>query len=187
MMLLLNTRKNKYFKVKVEDDNNDRPVKNLKLTIKVYTKSKFKSYTIKTNSYGIAKFNTKNLKIGKHKVIITSEDSKYPVNKKANIYVGKKHTIEVKANSIKKLKNKDKIRAYTKNDDDEKEVKIVFKGNAKHTIILKAKFYFKNKSTGKIIVKTDKIDFDNGRFELPDADCSSRYTPTKVKIEYINI
>lgn len=180
-------KKKAYFKVKVEDDDNDRRVKNLKLTIKVYTKSKSKTYTIKTGSNGIAKFNTKVLKPGKHKVVITSEDSKYPVNKKANIFVGKKHTVTLKANSVKKLKNKDKIRVYTVNDDEDKDVKVAFKGSAKHTYVLKAKFYFKNKATGKTIVRTDKVDFDNGRFELPDAECSSRYTPTKVKIEYISI
>ena len=75
--VVVSYKKKGYFKVKVENDDTDRPVKNLKLKIKVFTKSKSKTYTIKTNSKGIAKFNTKNLKVGVHKVIITSTDSKY--------------------------------------------------------------------------------------------------------------
>ena len=179
-------KKKGYFKVKVKDDDSDRPVKNLKLKLKVFTKSKSKTYQIKTNSKGIAKFNTKDLKIGKHKVIVTSLDDKYPVNKKAKIYVGLKKTVDLKVNSYKKLKNKDKLRVYTKYDDDDKELKVAFKGTPKHTILIKAKFYLKNKATGKVIIKTDIVEFDDGRCELPDADYSNRFTPTKIKVSYIS-
>ena len=178
-------KKNGFFKVKVKNDDTDRPIKNLKIKLKIFTKSKSKTYKIKTNSKGIAKFNTKNLKMGKHKVIITSSDDNYPINKKANIYVGKKNTISFNGN-YKKLKNKDTIKIHTKHDDDEKEVKLLFKGKSKHTVILKAKFFLKNKNTGKTIIKKDTVEFDDGKWDMPDADYSYKYSLTKVKVSYIS-
>jgi hypothetical protein len=38
----------------------------------VFTGKKYNTYTVKTNKKGLAKINTKSLKIGKHKVIISS-------------------------------------------------------------------------------------------------------------------
>ena len=185
--VVVSYKKKGYFKVKVENDDTDRPVKNLKLKIKVFTKSKSKTYTIKTNSKGIAKFNTKNLKVGVHKVIVTSTDSKYKVYEKAKITVGKKSTVTLKAKQVKKLSNKDKIRVKVRYDDDDNEYKVVFKGKAKHTKLIKAKFYFKNKRTGRTIVKTDYAEYDDdtGRLEGPEEDCSWRFALQKVKVTYV--
>ena len=180
-------KKNEFLKVKVKNDNTEKPIKDLKLKIKVYTKSKSKIYTITTGKNGIALFNTKKLGLGDHKVIITSADKKYKVSEKAQIFVGKKHTITLKHNTIKKLKNKDILRVYTINDGDEKDVKVAFKGIAKKTNIAKAVFYLKNKKTGKIIKKTDRSDFDYGKWHYPDEDYSNRYTLVKVKITYVTI
>jgi hypothetical protein len=79
----------KYFKVKVKNKKNKKVVKGVKVKIKVYTGKKAKTYTAKTNAKGIAKISTKKLKVGKHKVIVTSAD-KYVVAKKA------KSTIKIK-------------------------------------------------------------------------------------------
>ena len=166
-------KKSKYFKVKVKDKNG-KLVKNVKIKIKVYTGSKTKTYTVKTNSKGIAKFNTKVLKLGNHKVVISSANSKYQISKKSKIFIGKKHYAIVKPN-IK-----------IKNDEDEKEAKVVYKKTPKYTKVMKAKFYFKNKKTGKIIVKTDSSEFDDGVWELPDEDFSRKYTLVKVKVWYLS-
>lgn len=180
-------KKNEYLKVKVKNDDTDKPIKKLKLKVKVFTKSKSKTYTIKTNNKGIALFNTKILGLGDHKVVITSADNRYKVSDTAHIFVGKKHTITLKPNANKKLKNKDVLRVYTVNDDDEKDIKVAFKGVAKKTNIVKAVFYLKNKVTGKIIKKVDFTDFDHGKWEYPSEDCSNRYTPVKVQITYVTI
>lgn len=180
-------KKKGYFKVKVENDDTDRPVKNLKLKVKVFTKSKSKTYTIKTNSYGIAKLNTHKLKIGIHKVIVTSTDSKYKINKHAKIHVGKKSTVTIKPGQTKKINSKNKIKLRTYWDDDDKEVKVIFKGSSKYAKLLKAKFYFKDKYTGRVMVKTDYAEYDDdtGRWEFPEEDCSYRFTPMKVKVTYV--
>lgn len=180
-------KKKSYFKVKVKDDDRDSPLKKFSVKLKIYTKSKSKTYTIKTNSKGIAKFNTNKLKLGDHKVVITSADPSAKFKEKAHIFVGKKHTITLKPGTSKKLKNKDVLKVKVRSDEDEKEIKVCFNGKAKKTNIIKAVFYLKNKYTGEIIKKVDFSDFDDGRWEYPDEDYSNRYTAVKVKISYVTI
>ena len=52
----------------------------VKLTLKVYTGQKYKTYTVKSNSKGIAKLNVKSLTVGTHKVVVKSAN-KYCVAK----------------------------------------------------------------------------------------------------------
>lgn len=79
----------KYFQVKVTNKKTKKVIKGVKVKIKVYTGKKAKTYTAKTNSKGIAKILTKKLKVGKHKVVVTSAN-KYVTAKKA------KSTIKIK-------------------------------------------------------------------------------------------
>lgn len=79
----------KYFQVKVTNKKTKKVIKGVKVKIKVYTGKKAKTYKVKTNAKGIAKILTNKLKVGKHKVIVTSAN-KYCVAKKA------KSTIKIK-------------------------------------------------------------------------------------------
>ncbi|WP_298534016.1 Ig-like domain-containing protein [uncultured Methanobrevibacter sp.] len=178
-------KKSRYFKVKVKDKNG-HVVKNIKIKLKIYTGSKYKSYTVNTNSKGIAKFNTKSLKLGNHKVVISSADSKYKISKTSKIFIGKKHYAIVKPKVKKVLKNKDVLGVKIYNDEDEKEAKVVYKKTPKYTKVVKAVFYLKNKKTGKLITKTDSAEFDDGRWELPEEDFSKKYTLVKVKVWYLS-
>lgn len=180
-------KKNKYFKLKIEDGNDhDQSIKHVKLKIKVGTGSKAKTYSVKTNSYGFAKISTKNLKVGVHKVKISSDDDAYEISKTSKIFVGKQYTKTIKSTSKNVvLKNKDVMRLKVTPDEDEKEAKVVLK-KAKYTKILKAKFYLKNKNTGKVVVKTENVGFDDGKWEMPDKDFSYRYCLVKVKVYYIS-
>ena len=78
-------KKSKFFKISVK--SNKKAIKNLKLKLKVYTGKKYKTYTVKTDENGLAKFNTKNLKIGKHNVIISPADSNYKLSAKSVITI----------------------------------------------------------------------------------------------------
>ena len=177
-----------YFKVKVENKyDDDIPIKNVKVKLKIYTGSKSKTYIVKTNSRGIAKFNTQNLKPGSHKVVITSADERYKIYKVSKIIIGKQFSTVLKSKSSKVLKTKDIIALKHIYDFDEKEVKVIFKKKSKHTIITKAIFYFKNKYTGKIITKVDNCDFDDGRWEMPEEDYPNRYTLLKVNVVYLKV
>ena len=72
----------KYFQVKVTNKKTKKVIKGVKVKIKVYTGKKAKTYTAKTSAKGIAKISTAKLKVGSHKVVVSS-GNKYCVAKKA--------------------------------------------------------------------------------------------------------
>lgn len=80
-------KKSKYFKVTVKGKKSKKAIGKLKIKLKIYTGKKYKVYKVKTNKKGVAKFNTKKLKRGKHKVIITSANSNFYVYKKSLIRI----------------------------------------------------------------------------------------------------
>lgn len=78
-------KKAQYFKVTLK--SNKKAVKNVKVKVKVYTGKKTKTYTIKTDSKGVAKLSTKSLKYGKHKVVISSGNSNYKMSASSTITI----------------------------------------------------------------------------------------------------
>ena len=64
----------KFFKVTVKNTKTKKVIKGVKVKIKVYTGKTSKTYTVKTNSKGIAQLNVKSLKVGTHKVVVSSGD-----------------------------------------------------------------------------------------------------------------
>lgn len=82
-------KKSKHFKITVKNRNTKKAISKVKIKIKVYTGGKYKTYTVKTNKKGIAKINTKNLKVGKHKVVISSANNNYRISAKSKIKIEK--------------------------------------------------------------------------------------------------
>lgn len=78
-------KKSKYFKVTVKHKTTKKAVKNTYLKLKIDKKT----YKVKTNSKGIAKFNTKKLKVGTHKVVISSGNANYKISAKSQIKIKK--------------------------------------------------------------------------------------------------
>lgn len=78
-------KKSKKFKVTVKAYN--KPVKNIKVKVKVFTGKKSKTYTIKTDKNGVAKLDAKKLKRGAHKVIISSGNNNYKISAKSKIII----------------------------------------------------------------------------------------------------
>ncbi len=78
-------KKSKYFKITVKAYN--KPLKKVKIKVKVYTGKKSKTYVIKTDKKGVAKLNTKKLSRGKHKVVISSGNSNYKISAKSKITI----------------------------------------------------------------------------------------------------
>lgn len=81
----LNTTLNesKTFEITVKDKKTKKPIKGLKLKLKI----KNKVYTIKTDSKGVARFNPKSLGIGNYNVLIYSGNIKYFVSTKSTIKI----------------------------------------------------------------------------------------------------
>ena len=62
----------KYFQITVKNTKTKKVVSSgVKVKIKVYTGKTSKTYTVKTNTKGIAKLNVKSLKVGTHKVVVS--------------------------------------------------------------------------------------------------------------------
>ncbi|MCQ2961359.1 MAG: right-handed parallel beta-helix repeat-containing protein [archaeon] len=80
-------KKSKYFKVTIKNKASNKAAAKIKVKIKVYTGKKYKTYTVKTDNKGVAKINTKKLKRGKHKVVISSGNSNYIISKKSSIRI----------------------------------------------------------------------------------------------------
>lgn len=69
-------KSNDNYTIWVYNNYSYRPVKGAKVTIKVYTGKKAKTYTRKTDADGVVRFNTKSLKKGKHKVVVSLKANK---------------------------------------------------------------------------------------------------------------
>ena len=80
-------KKSKYFKVTVKNKATKKAVSNVKVKIKVFTGKKYKTYIVKTNKKGMTQINTKNLKVGKHIVKITSANVNYHISAKSQITI----------------------------------------------------------------------------------------------------
>jgi hypothetical protein len=80
-------KKSKYFKVTVKNKASGKVVSKIKIKVKVYTGKKYRAYTLKTDEKGVAKLNTKKLKRGTHKVVITSKNKNYSISKKSKIKI----------------------------------------------------------------------------------------------------
>ena len=175
-------KKSKAFKVKVYSYDDDTSKisyhKNLKLTVKVKIGEKTKTYHVKTNNKGEAKIlNVKNLKVGTYKVTVTTPNERFKIKEKGHILIygkaKKKTTIKMKKNkygieATKKLNKRDILWTFYEPRDAQFKKGVYAKtydvkdplDGFPHSMIYKAKFYFKNKKTGKIISKTAKLKAD---------------------------
>ena len=80
-------KKSKYFKVALKHKSTKKPMSGIKLKLKIYTGKKYKTYTVKTNKKGVAKFNTKRLSYGKHNVKVMSGNKNVILSKKSVIRI----------------------------------------------------------------------------------------------------
>ncbi|OEC97284.1 MULTISPECIES: SGNH/GDSL hydrolase family protein [Methanobrevibacter] len=85
---IIKFKKNMNYKIKVVDSHNN-PVKNIILKVKVYTDSKYNIYSIKTNSKGLATLKINKLSLKTHKIVITTNNKNYKINKNSKILIKK--------------------------------------------------------------------------------------------------
>ena len=75
--------KSKTFDITVMDSKTKKPIKNLKIKLKVDSEV----FKIKTNKRGMAKFNPESLTVGSHKVVGYTDDIRYSVTLKSKILI----------------------------------------------------------------------------------------------------
>ena len=132
----------KKYNIHVTNTKTNKAVANAKLTLKVYTGSKYVSYTVKTDSNGLAQFDTSGLSGGTHKIIITAANSNIKVSKTTS-------SIKVKKATGILLISKKKVKRPAK-------IKIKVKNKASGKVISKTKFkVYTSKNAKAIKVKTN--------------------------------
>lgn len=89
----------KKFKVKVVDEDN-KAVSGVKVKIRVYTGTKYKTYTATTNSNGLATLKVSAFKRGKHKVLVFINDTLYPAKKVSSSIKLNPRPVVIKAVSV---------------------------------------------------------------------------------------
>jgi hypothetical protein len=77
----------KYFKVTVKNKNTKKAVSGIKIKVKLTSKSSSKTYTLKTNKNGVAKLDTKRLKVGNYNVVISPANNQYLISAKSKITI----------------------------------------------------------------------------------------------------
>jgi len=147
-------------------------------------------YKFKTNSKGYIKIRS-TFKVGKHKITAYNPVSKE--KRKISVVVLKKgtHKVNVKFHKsesgagVKKLKNGDGLYTIYSTKYGQYYPGAYVQGFSsgielpKHTKIVKAKFFFKNKKTGKVITKTSK----NGGYAI-NVNLVNGYIPYKATVWY---
>lgn len=176
----------KKFKIKFLDTKG-KLLKNTMVKVKV----KGKTLKLKTDSKGIVKIKS-NFKVGKNKIVAYNPVS--GEKRKISIVVLKKgtHKINIRVDDptyyfpTKKLKNGDVVDTVyeTKYRQYNPGVYVELTGGgltpSKHTKLIKAKFYFKNKKTGKVITKTsNKVKYNTIVVKLVKG-----YSPYKATVWY---
>ena len=78
---------NSYFKVTIKNKATGKVISSLSIKIKVYTGKSYKTYIVKTNSKGVASLNTKAIKKGTHKVVISTSSKYYTVSKSGYLII----------------------------------------------------------------------------------------------------
>ena len=137
----------KYFKVKAVDSDTKKPLSNIGLLLKVYTSGKFKKISLSTDSKGVAKYSTSNLKTGTHKISVMVKDSGVVLKAKNSVVKISKAKLSLKA---PKVTNPYKANKYFKVTVKNKQT-----GNVMKNIKVMLKVFDKSKFK-KYSLKTDK-------------------------------
>ena len=92
-------KESKKYNIAIKNRESKKPMKNIKVMIKVFTGKKYKKYTLKTDKKGIVGFNMKSLSKGKHNVVINIKS-----NSKVKSAVLKTYIKTIVRSNIIKLK-----------------------------------------------------------------------------------
>ena len=95
-------KESKRYKIAVKNRESKKPMKSIKVMIKVFTGKNYKKYSLKTDKKGIVSFNMKSLPKGKHKVVINIKSTSKVKSTVLKTYVktiARSNVINLKVNS----------------------------------------------------------------------------------------
>ena len=134
------------------DSRSNKPISNILLTLKVYTGKKYKTVRVKTNSKGVASYQTKKLSMGTHKVKVSAQDSRYNFN-----------TLSSSIKVIKQKAIKFKVQKTTAKDGAQLLIQVLNKKTKKPINGVKVKLLIYTGKKYKIVtLKTKKNGKDKG-------------------------
>ena len=172
-------KKGTYWTIKLVDAKTNAPIPNMKLTLKVYTGSKFRTVSITTNSRGEAKYKTSTLSKGNHKVIVSGSHPDYSFNTvTSSIKVIKPKALKFKLH--KRVNDKDgSLISYVVKDKKTKKgvngIKIkllIYTGKKVKTVTLKTKK--KGKFNGAMGFATNELSV--GKHKVVIVPASIKYS-----------
>lgn len=179
------TQKSKKFKFKFVDSKGKSLVKKT-----VRFKIKGKNYKIRTDSKGYVRLKL-NLGWGKHR--ITAYNPKSKEVRRFSVVILKKglHKVNIRIDDPtddfphKRLKNGDHLYSvYSTRDMQYKKGVYVQMGyDYLHTKLVKAKFFFKNKVTGKVITRTSS----DAKYSAIRVNMINGYSPYKATVWYRDV
>ena len=182
----------KYFQAKLVDYKFNKPLKNIKLLLKIYTGKKFKTVTLTTNSKGIAKYALYKLSVGKHKLVVSIKDTKhFKANSKNSKVTISKPALKVSAPKIRNVYKRGVFKVTVKNKKF---------GNPMKKVLVKIKVYtgkkfktykVKTNSKGIASIKTKSLKKGShkvvisikGNSKHKSASAKSKITIVKSKIK----
>lgn len=177
--------KNKKFTFKFVDSKGKGLV-----NAQVKFKIKGKTHKFRTDSAGYVKAKM-NIGVGKHK--ITAYNPKTKERRKFSVVILKRgiHKVKIRIDDPtdefphKRLKNGDDLYSIyvTKDRQYNRGVYVQLGYDYQHTKLLKAKFYFKNKVTGKVITKTSS----KFKYNAIKVNMVNGYSPYKAKVWYRDV
>ncbi|WP_406535072.1 right-handed parallel beta-helix repeat-containing protein [Methanobrevibacter sp.] len=161
-------KKSAKWTITVIDSGTKKGIANMKLTLKVYTGSKYKTAYATTNSKGVASYQTKGLSKGAHKIVVSAKSASYTFKTfTSSIKVVKQSPLKFK---VTKATGKDgaTVSITVKNKKTNKalngvKVKVLIYTGKKYTVVtLKTKTIGKFKGicgygTNKLSVGTHKV------------------------------
>ena len=110
-------KESKRYKIAVKNRESKKPMKSIKVMIKVFTDKKYKKYSLKTDKKGIVSFNMKSLPKGKHKVVINIKSNSKVKSAVLKTYIktiARSNVINLKVNNhVLKVKLEDNSAAKT--------------------------------------------------------------------------
>lgn len=178
--------------IKIVDSRDGKPVANMKLTLKVYTGSKYATVYLTTNANGMASYSTKGLAKGTHNVVVSGTHEGYSFNPiSSSITVVKQTPITFKL--YKKTDGKDgSLRTYmvmnkkTKKGINGMKIKVlIYTGKTFKTYTLKTKKVKDKKRVYMGVIGFATNDFSAGKHTVKIMPESIKYkgsVTTTIKI-----